>query len=125
MFRRQWIILLLGSVLCACSGTESDFETVESPDGRYRLVVTVTVPALPHARHIVSAYIEPASGQERGKLVETKLANDGVPFTSHNIGIRWTGQTTALVCLRPTDRADRSIHINVAGAPSAEIRPGC
>jgi hypothetical protein len=117
----------MASLLCvsACSGTESDFESVGSPDGKYTLVVTVTEPALPHALHTVTAYIETRGEQGRRKLVDTPLANDGVPFTAQNIGLRWTSATTALVCLRPTDRADSGIRIDVSGTPSAEIKPGC
>tara|TARA_R110002095_G_C4143458_1_gene228891 strand:- start:250 stop:675 length:426 start_codon:yes stop_codon:yes gene_type:complete len=112
-------------LLSSCGGTETDFDTVTSPGGEFRLVVTVTVPALPHARHIVTAYLERESLDGREKLIETKLANDGVPFTARNIGIRWTGATTALICLRPTDLADRGIRVDVSGTPSAVIKPGC
>jgi len=111
--------------LTGCGGTESDFEIAPSPDGRYNLVVTVTVPALPYARHIVTVYLTTAGDDARRRLIETKLANDGVPFTDKNIGVRWIGKTSALVCLRPTDLADQGIRINVAGEPSAEIKPGC
>ena len=112
-------------LLSGCSGTETDFETVASPGGEFRLVVTVTVPALPHARHTVTAYLEREGPNGREKLIETKLANDGVPFTDRNIGIRWTGRTTALICLRPTDLADRGIRVDVSGTPTAVIKPGC
>lgn len=112
-------------LLSGCSGTETEFETIPSPTGEFRLAVTVTVPALPHARHIVTAYLERAGSSEREMLIETKLANDGVPFSDHNIGIRWTGATTALICLRPTDLADRGIRVDVNGMPKAVIKPGC
>lgn len=115
------LVLLLG----ACGGVETDFAAIDSPGGEFRLAVTVTVPALPHARHTVSAYLERAGSGEREMLIETKLANDGVPFTDRNIGIRWTGKTTALICLRPTDLADRGIRIDVNGTPQAVIKPGC
>lgn len=115
----------LALVLTACGGTESDFETVASPAGEFRLAVTVTVPALPHARHTVTVYLERAGSSERERLIETKLANDGVPFTDRNIGIRWIGPGTALICLRPTDLADRGIRVNVNGTPKAVIKPGC
>lgn len=122
---RAAVVVACGIVLSACGGTESEFASVESPDGRHVLVVTVTEPALPHARHIVTTYIEVPGVADRQKVAETPLANDGVPFTAHNIGLRWTSATTALVCLRPTDRADRGIRVDVSGTPGAEIKPGC
>ena len=112
-------------LLVACGGTESDFASVESPDGKFVLIVTVTVPALPHALHKVTAYVEASGSGTRQKLLESPLANDGVPFTAKNIGVRWTSPTTALVCLRPTDLADHGIRIDVSGTPSAELKPGC
>lgn len=115
----------LVGLLSGCGGTETDFETVASPTGEFRLTVTVTVPALPHARHTVTAYLERDNVDGRELLIQTKLANDGVPFTDRNIGIRWTGRTTALICLRPTDLADRGIRVNVDSTPPAEIHPGC
>ena len=111
--------------LVACAGTESDFESLESPDGKNRLIVTVTEPALPHALHKVTAYIEASGSGIRQKLLESPLANDGVPFSAKNIGVRWTSATTALVCLRPTDMADLGMRIDVSGTPSAELKPGC
>jgi hypothetical protein len=111
--------------LIACGGTESDFESIESPDGKHILIVTVTVPSLPHALHRVNTYIETRDSGIRQKLLESPLANDGVPFTAKNIGVRWTSATTALVCLRPTDLADHGIRIDVSGTPSAELKPGC
>ncbi|MGR9090964.1 MAG: hypothetical protein ACU85U_10345 [Gammaproteobacteria bacterium] len=123
----RWAITACGlaPLLSGCGGTETDFETVVSPTGEFRLVVTVTVPALPHARHTVTAYLERETPDGREKLIDAKLANDGVPFTDRNIGIRWTGLTTALICLRPTDLADRGIRVDVSGKPTAEIKPGC
>jgi hypothetical protein len=111
--------------LSACSGNEKDFASVASPDGGHHLVVSVTEPALPHANHIVTVYVAAADGGARQRLIETELANDGVPFTAQNIGIRWTGRTTALVCLRPTDLGDRSIQIDVSGVAHAVIKAGC
>ena len=112
-------------LFAACSTTESEFDSVESPDGKYLLIVTVTEPWLPHARHKVTAYIALRGAQHRQELVAALLANDGVPFTARNIGLRWISATTALVCLRPTDLPDRGIRIDVSATPSAEIKPGC
>jgi len=119
-----------GLVMClvlvaGCGGTESDFESAESPDGKYTIIVTVVVPNFPHASYKVRAYITSGGGETRQLLAETPLANDGVPFTARNIGLRWTSATTALVCLRPTDLPDQGIRINVSGEPSAQIKPGC
>jgi hypothetical protein len=112
-------------LVAACGGTESDFEVAESPDGKYTLIVTVIVPDFPHASHKVRTYITSEGAQTRQLLTETPLANDGVPFTTRNIGLRWTSATTALVCLRPTDLPDQGIRIDVSGDPSAQIKPGC
>ncbi len=125
---RNFYVGVLGAcalLLSACGGTESDFESVESPNGKFVLIVTVTEPALPHALHKVTAYVEATGSGIREKLLESPLANDGVPFTAKNIGVRWTSATTALVCLRPTDMADHGIRIDVSGTPSAELKPGC
>ena len=120
------ILALIGAgLLCGCSGTQQEFDRATSPGGEFDLVVLETEPGLPHARHTISVIvIENASGESHTLAVE-KMQNDGVPFTSRNIGLRWTSKTTALVCLRPTDIADVGIRINVNGAPSAETRPGC
>ena len=112
-------------LLIACGGTESDFQVVDSPDAKFMLVVTVTEPAMPHALHKVTVYIRARDSDIREKLLESPLANDGVPFTAKNIGARWTSRTTALVCLRPTDLADHGIRVEVSGVPSAELKPGC
>lgn len=124
-YRRVLVALVLVFGLTACGGTEREFETALSPDGAYELSITVTEPSLPHARHVVTVYVKSAEADRRHELIKTKLANDGVPFTSRNIGLRWTGATTALVCLRPTDLPDRAVHVNVAKTPSAEIKQGC
>ena len=123
--RRPVVLFGCMLLLSACSGTESEFDSVGSPDGKYVLIVTVTEPPFPHARYTVSAYIALNGAQHRQKLVQTPLANDGVPFTTRNIGLRWTSATTALVCLRPTDLPDHGIRIDVSGTPRAEIKPGC
>ncbi len=112
-------------LLIACSGNESEFQVVDSPDAKFTLIVTVTEPVMPHALHKVTLYIEARDSDIRQKLLESPLANDGVPFTAKNIGVRWTSRTTALVCLRPTDLADHGIRVDVLGVPSAELRPGC
>lgn len=125
---RLWPALGLSALLLAlsgCGGAERDFNISQSPDGRFELVVTVTEPALPHARHRVAVYVQKSGSPSRNKLLETKLANDGVPFTDRNIGVRWTSAISALVCLRPTDLPDRGIRINVEELPTATIKTGC
>ena len=119
------VLVVCVMALVACSGTESDFESIESPDGKFTLIVTVTEPGLPHTLHKVTAYVEAQGSGVRQMLMESPLANDGVPFTARNIGVRWTSATTALVCLRPTDLPDNGIRIDVSGTPSAIIEPGC
>ena len=112
-------------VISGCGGEEIEFNTLSSPGGEFELIVTVTEPALPHALHRVTIYLGDNAASSRIKLVETELANDGVPFTDRNIGIRWTDATNALVCLRPTDLPDRGIRIRAGEKPTAKIKAGC
>jgi hypothetical protein len=117
--------LLVATLLVGCGGTEREFASLPSPNGTHVLVVTVTEPSLPHARHLVTVYVQMSDAGSRQKLIEVPLENDGVPFTDRNIGLRWTSASTALVCLRPTDLPDQGIRINVANQPTAEVKPRC
>ena len=108
----------------ACSQVEYEFDRKRSPLGEADLIVTVTEPFMPHGKHTITVYVaqvdEPAQ-----MLLETKMENDGVPFTKKNIGLRWTSPTQALVCLRPTDLADSAIVVQLGSPPTAELRDGC
>ncbi|MFT5415188.1 MAG: hypothetical protein ACI915_001502 [Gammaproteobacteria bacterium] len=125
VIRRGLYLVLVAVFLSGCSGTEQEFANLPSPDGTHVLIVTVTKPLMPHARHIVTVYVRRGDTAKPQKLTAVPLENDGVPFTDQNIGLRWTGVSRALVCLRPTDLPDQGVRVNVADAPIAEVRPGC
>ena len=121
--RAVMLIFCLG-IAVACSETETEFDRKRSPHGEADLIVSVAEPMLPHGKHKIIVYLA-AQGKAPTKLLETSMENDGVPFTKKNIGLRWTSPSQALVCLRPTDLADRAIVVSLADPPRAEIRTGC
>ena len=105
-------------LLAACGGgEESVFSEITSPDGAWTLRVTVAESRMPQGPFYVSAYLIDKAGQVQ-KMIETKLENDGVPFTTSNIAARWVSANSALMCLRATDLPDRGIRFDVGGAPS-------
>ncbi len=101
------------------------FDSADSPDKRYTLTVTVAEPWMPHGKHTIAVFIRDLDSGVETMLIDARMENDGVPFAKTNIGLRWTGPTHALVCLRPTDLADKGIWIKTTPTPSAEIRDGC
>ena len=114
--------------VCACSeqNRATDFESLIAPGGDAVLTTTVVAPWFPQGPHQVVIYIQPNATAPRIEVARTELAYDGVPFTQRNIGMRWIGATDALVCLRATDRPDRSVHVNVRHQPpTGELRDGC
>lgn len=123
MLKRGGFYLMAACVI-ACSKAEMEFDRKRSPLGEADLIVTVTEPSLPHGKHGVSVYIA-LINQTPKRLLTTTLENDGVPFTKKNIGLRWTSSKQALVCLRPTDLADRGIFVTLGDTPTAELRTGC
>jgi len=125
---RTAMLLFLG-LLAACSEAERTtlFEAQPSPRGDYTLEIYVIEPWLRHGPHrIAIELLQPESGG-RQRLVDTTLAYDGVPFTKRNIGVRWTGERAAFVCLSATDRPDQGIQITLSpGVPARiETRRGC
>ncbi len=110
--------------LCSCAQTESEFDRKRSPHGEADLIVTVAEPALPHGKFKIVIYLA-MNGASPEQLLATTMENDGVPFTKKNIGLRWTSATQALVCLRPTDLADKGVFVTLGDKPTAELRTGC
>ena len=108
----------------SCAQPETEFDRKRSPHGEADLIVNVAEPMLPHGKHTIAVYIALNNGAPV-KLLETKMENDGVPFTKKNIGLRWTSANQALVCLRPTDLADQAVVVSLGETPSATLRPGC
>lgn len=117
----KWNRLTVLSVVLVCAvagcGTEPErlFDEIESPDGSYRLRVTVAEPRMPHGRFRVRAYLL-TNGEKASQVVlDEKLENDGVPFTSQNLAVRWSGRRAVLVCLRTTDLPDLGFRIDIVG----------
>lgn len=118
--------LLVALLLAGCGAGEATvFDQVASPDGRWLLTITVAEPRGLEGPFYVAARLGPAdavpaTGALPGEPVfETKLENDGVPFTRRNISARWNGATSALLCLRATDRPDRGIRLEPGPPPRA------
>ena len=125
---RSVLLAVSMALLVACSnaGREQDFETLGSPRGDLVLVTTVTAPRLPFGAHRVAVYLQVGREAVRQRLASAELAHDGVPYTRQNIAMRWVADDEALVCLRATDRPDRSFHVKVEGEQAtAKLAPGC
>ena len=114
--------VLLAAVLSlsACgAGEEEPFSQITSPDGNWTLRITVAESRMPQGPFYVTAYLV-AKGESGGgtRMIQTKLENDGVPFTTQNIAARWVSPTTALLCLRATDLPDRGLRYDTANGPA-------
>ena len=121
----MWVVLV--STMAGC-GTEPErlFDEIESPDGSYRLRVTVAEPRMPHGRFRVRAYLLTNGENTLQMVLDEKLENDGVPFTSQNLAVRWSGRRAVLVCLRATDLPDLGFRIDVVGdVPQVEKIARC
>ena len=130
--RRSALVCLSGLCLvllvAGCGrGEESVFSETPSPDGAWILRVTVAQSRMPQGPFYVSAYLMEAGGDNAAplKVVESKLENDGVPFTRQNIAARWTGARAVLLCLRATDRPDKGWRISAGPSPVAEAVDSC
>ena len=126
--RSRSALLVACALATACTrgAPEQDFETLGSPRGDIILVTTVTAPRLPFGPHRVAVYVQVGRDAARQRLGSAELAYDGVPFTRQNIAMRWVADDEALVCLRASDRPDRSFHVKVEGEQAtAKLAPGC
>lgn len=103
------------------------FDSAAAPDGAHTLNAYVIEPWFPQGPHVVRLELVRREGGAPIPLLDTPLAWDGVPFTKRNIGLRWTGPHTALVCLSATDRPDQGVQITIDadGAARAVLRQGC
>lgn len=118
--------VILAVALTACgSGEEQVFEEIESPDGNFRLRITVAEPRMPHGRFRIGAYIVKRGDDTGERVIDEKLENDGVPFTTQNLAARWTGPRAVLVCLRATDLPDRGFRIDISDALRVEEIDQC
>ncbi len=112
---------------CAEADRASVFDAVSSPRGDYTLNAIVIEPWFPQGAYRVRLdLVHRVTGQTE-RLVTTNLAYDGVAFTRQNIGVRWTGDSTVLACLRATDRPDQGIQITLESGKAATVRhrTGC
>ena len=101
-------------LLTACgAGDERVFDEYESPDGAWTLRVTVAESRMPHGQFHVGAYLIKRGETAGPKILDEKLANDGVPFTAKNVAVRWTSAGKVLMCLRATDLPDRGLRIEI------------
>jgi len=120
------VALVVLAAACSEADRATDFASQTAPGGRYVLTTTVIAPWFPQGPHQVVVYVRLDAQSPRIELARTSLANDGVPFSRHNIGMRWTSDEEALVCLRATDRPDKSVHVNLRQRPpSGELQDGC
>ena len=117
------LVLLPG---CAEQDRESVFKVLKAPHADTLLTATVIEPWFPQGPHQVVIYVQGDAAAPRIEVARTELAFDGVPFTDKNIGMRWVSGSEALICLRATDRPDKSVYVNVKdGTPRGELRQGC
>ncbi|MCB1746256.1 MAG: hypothetical protein H6977_10805 [Gammaproteobacteria bacterium] len=124
------VAVILAGLLCtltAC-GTREEvvFSDTPSPDGAWTLRLTVAESRMPQGPFHVRAYLYAGDDPARAtRLLDTTLANDGVPFTRTNLAVRWTDARAALLCLRATDRPDRGWRIETGDAPRAVAVDKC
>jgi len=108
--------LFLALVACG-RGPEAPFGAFPAPGGAYTLRVAVAESNFPQGPRHVIVYLLTRDGTPGAPLIDTTLANDGVPFTAQNIAVRWVSERQALVCLRATDLPDRGLSIDVGPPP--------
>ncbi|MGR8921807.1 MAG: hypothetical protein ACU85V_19515 [Gammaproteobacteria bacterium] len=100
---------------------ESPFSAITSPDGSYTLRVTVAEPRLGQGKHRVNLYLDGPGGVAASPLYSATLENDGVPFTTRNIAVRWVAAGEALVCLRATDLPDHGVRIDARAGSATPV----
>lgn len=124
---RVFACTLTAVVLSGCSEADRahDFGSLTGPGGAV-LTTTVVEPWFPQGPHQVVVYVQTQPESPRVEVARTTLAYDGVPFTRSNINMSWTGANEAIVCLRATDRPDRSVRVSVHHeSPRGELHDGC
>ncbi len=119
--RRQPLALLLALIapLCACGlAEEQPFGEFVSPGGDWTLRIAVAESNYPQGPWHVLAYLNQRGAEQAiTPIIDTTLANDGIPFSSDNVAIRWISSKQALMCLRATDLPDRGLRIEVGAPP--------
>lgn len=115
--RVAWLVCLAGMLVACGAGEAHDFSEAVSPDGRWVLRVTVAAARMPQGRFHIAAYLSEGQSGAAQQILTTTLENDGVPFTEHNIALRWTSAQSALLCLRASDLPDRGLRIKPGPPP--------
>jgi hypothetical protein len=124
--RFRWIVCIAVASLTGCgAGEERIFDEYESPDGAWTLRVTVAEPRMPHGLFHVGAYLIKRGEAAGPKIVDERLAYDGVPFTAQNVAVRWISPGKVLMCLRATDLPDRGLRIEAAEPPRVQDVDQC
>lgn len=120
-----WALSVAGVSGCSEADRAHDFGSLTGPGGAV-LTTTVVEPWFPQGPHQVVVYVQTQAESPRVEVARTTLAYDGVPFTRSNINMSWTGAHEAIVCLRATDRPDRSVRVSVHHeSPRGELHDGC
>ena len=115
--KRIVLSVATAALLAACGAAEEElFGEYPSSDRKHVLRITVAESQVPNADFYVFAYLLDGSGTSQ-RLIETRRANDGVPFSQTNVAVRWVSPRQALICLRPTDLPDRGLRIDLEPAP--------
>lgn len=115
---RVSVALIFALVAAGCGlGDERPLGEFPSPGGEWTLRVTVAESNYPQGPWHVLAYLVAGNAPAGKPLLDTTLANDGIPFTSDNVAVRWIGSKQALMCLRATDLPDRGLRIEVGEPP--------
>ena len=127
LLRLMWLAALGLIGACSDASRTQEFAAVASPHGDYTLVAAVIEPWFPQGPYLVSLALKVTASGQVQPLIKTDLAYDGVPFTTKNIAVRWTGAREALACLRASDRPDKAVQVTVAPDGQAQVimRPGC
>ena len=116
---RRLPLVVLIALLCACGlADEQAFGEFVSPGGEWTLRIAVAESNYPQGPWHVLVYLNRRDAVPAGKpIIDTTLANDGIPFSSDNVAVRWISSKQALMCLRATDLPDRGLRIEVGEPP--------
>ncbi|MEM7540392.1 MAG: hypothetical protein AAF384_02275 [Pseudomonadota bacterium] len=125
--RRRALLIgfLTGLVVSGCgTGELSVFESSRSPRGDHEIVLHLAESSIPSGPYHIFVDVRVDGGASM-RLIETTIANDGVPPTRRDIALRWVDNTHALLCLHESDLADRGTRIIIASPPRAEQIERC
>jgi hypothetical protein len=106
-------------------GPEEPFGAFPAPGGAHVLRVAVAEANFPQAPRHVRLYLLTPGTTPDAPLVDTTLADDGVPFTAQNIAVRWISPAQALVCLRASDLPDRGLRLEIGPPARVTEVPQC